>query len=49
MRVGGERVPETGHGLPTNTLGRYADTTVSPPVTNAAPRITTPRTQAGGV
>jgi hypothetical protein len=33
MRVVGVRVPETGHGLPTDMLGRYADTTVSPPVT----------------
>jgi hypothetical protein len=29
MRVVGARVPETGHGLPTDTLGRYADTTAS--------------------
>jgi hypothetical protein len=34
-------VPKTGHGLPTDTLGRYADTTVSPPVSKAARRITT--------
>jgi hypothetical protein len=49
MWVGEVRMLETGHGLPTVTLGRYADTTVSPPVTEAARRITTPRTQAGGV
>jgi hypothetical protein len=29
MRVGGLRVPKTGHGLPTDMLGRYVDTTVS--------------------
>jgi hypothetical protein len=33
-------VPKTGHGLPTDTLGRYADTTVSPPISKAARRIT---------
>jgi hypothetical protein len=49
MRVGGVRVPKTEHGLPTDTLGRYADTTVSPPVTEVARHITTLRAQAGGV
>jgi hypothetical protein len=34
--VGGLRVPKTRHGLPTDTLGRYADTTVSLPVSKAA-------------
>jgi hypothetical protein len=29
-------VPKSGHSLPTDTLGRYADTTVSPPVSKAA-------------
>jgi hypothetical protein len=43
MRVVGVCVPEIGYELPTNTLGRYADTTVSPPVTEAARRITAPR------
>jgi hypothetical protein len=42
-------VPKIGHGLPTDTLGRYADTTVSPPVTEAARRITALRARAGGV
>jgi hypothetical protein len=49
MRVGGVRVPKIGHGLPTNTFDRYADTTVSPPVTEAARRITVLYTRAGGV
>jgi hypothetical protein len=49
MRVGGVRVPETGHGLPTDTLARYADTTVSPPITEAVRRITAPRARARGV
>jgi hypothetical protein len=49
MRVVGVRVPEIGHGPPTDTLGRYADTTVSPPVTEAARRITAPRARASGV
>jgi hypothetical protein len=43
------RVPETGHGLPTDALGRYADTTVSPLVIEAVRRITTPRAWARGV
>jgi hypothetical protein len=42
-------VPKTGHGLPTDTLGRYADTTVSPPVSNVARLITVHCAQAGGV
>jgi hypothetical protein len=29
-------VPKAEHGLPTDTMGRYADTTVSQPVTEAA-------------
>jgi hypothetical protein len=33
-------VPKTRHGLPTDTLGRYTDTTVSPPVSKAARHIT---------
>jgi hypothetical protein len=33
-------VPKIGHGLPTDTLGWYADTTVSPPVSEAARCIT---------
>jgi hypothetical protein len=49
MRVGGVRMPGSGRGLVTDTSGRYADTTVSPPVTKVARRITTPRTKAGGV
>jgi hypothetical protein len=39
----------TGRGLPTDTLGRYADTTVSPPVTEAARHITMLCARAGGV
>jgi hypothetical protein len=46
MQVVGVRVPKTGHGLPTDTLGKYADTTVSPPVTEAPGRITAPRARA---
>jgi hypothetical protein len=42
-------VPKTKHGLPTDTLGRYADTTVSPPITKAVRHITTLRARAGGV
>jgi hypothetical protein len=49
MRVDGVRVPKIGHGLPTDTLGRYADTMVSPPVTEAARRITVLCAQVGGV
>jgi hypothetical protein len=49
MRVVGVCVPETGHGLPTGTLGRYADTTVSPPVTEGARCITAPRARVRGV
>jgi hypothetical protein len=45
----GVRMPETGHGLPTDTLGRYADITVSPQVIEAARHITTPRARASGV
>jgi hypothetical protein len=40
MRVGGVRVPGSRRVLSTDTSGRYADTTVSPPVTEAARRIT---------
>jgi hypothetical protein len=29
-------VPKTGHGLLTDILGRYADSTVSPPVSKTA-------------
>jgi hypothetical protein len=43
------RVPKTGHGLPTDTLGRYANTTVIPPVTEVAHRITVLCARAGGV
>jgi hypothetical protein len=32
--------PNQKYGLPTDTRGRYADTTVSPPVSKAARRIT---------
>jgi hypothetical protein len=49
MPVGGVRVPDSGRGLSTDASGRYADTTVSPPVTEAACHITTPRMKAGGV
>jgi hypothetical protein len=42
-------VPKSGHGLPTDTLGRCANTTVSPPVSKAARRITTHCAQASGV
>jgi hypothetical protein len=49
LRVGGLCLPKTGHGLPTNTLGRYADTTVSPPVSKAAQRITAHCAQASSV
>jgi hypothetical protein len=48
-RGSGLRVPVTGRGLPTDTLGRYVDTTVSPPVTDAARRITVLCARAGGV
>jgi hypothetical protein len=47
--VGGLRAPKTGHGLPTDTLGRYADTTVSLPVSKAAHRIIAHCARAGGV
>jgi hypothetical protein len=40
---------ETEHGLATDTLGRYADTTVNPPVTEAARHITARRARASGV
>jgi hypothetical protein len=43
------RVLETGHGLPTDTLGTYVDITVSPPVTEAARRIIALRARARGV
>jgi hypothetical protein len=43
------RVPGLGRGLSIDTSGRYADTMVSPPVTEAARPITTPCTKAGGV
>jgi hypothetical protein len=33
-------VPKSKYGLLTDTRGRYADTTVSPPVSKAARRIT---------
>jgi hypothetical protein len=49
MRVDGLRVPKTGHDLPTDTLGRYADTTVSPPVFKAACHITVHCARASGV
>jgi hypothetical protein len=42
-------MPETGHGLPTDTLGRYASTTVSPPVTEVVRRVTAQRAWARGV
>jgi hypothetical protein len=45
----GVRVPMTGYGLPTDTLGRYVDTTVSPQVTEVACRITAPCARASGV
>jgi hypothetical protein len=47
--VGGLRVPKTGHGLPNDTLGRYAATTVSPPVSKTARRITVHYARASGV
>jgi hypothetical protein len=49
MRVVGVRVPETEYGLSTDILGRYADTTVSPPVTEVVRRITALRARASGV
>jgi hypothetical protein len=42
-------VPKSGHGLPTDTLGRCADTTVSPPVSKTARRITAHCAWASGV
>jgi hypothetical protein len=47
--VGGRRMPKTGRGLPTDTLGRYAVTTVSPPVSKVARRITVHCARASGV
>jgi hypothetical protein len=49
MQVGGVRVPKTEHVLPTDTLDMYADTTVSPPVTETARHITALHVRAGGV
>jgi hypothetical protein len=42
-------MPKIGHSLPTDTLGRYTDTTVSPSVSKMARRITVHCAQAGGV
>jgi hypothetical protein len=49
MRVGWLRVPVMGRGLPTDMMGRYADTTVSLPITKAACRITMICTRTDGV
>jgi hypothetical protein len=49
MRVGGLRVPKIGHGLPTDTRGKYADTTVSPSVSKAARHIIAHCARASGV
>jgi hypothetical protein len=38
--VGGLGMPVIGRGLPTDTLGRYADTTINPSVIKAAHHIT---------
>jgi hypothetical protein len=42
-------MPKTGYGLPTHTLGSYADTTVSLPITKAARHITVLCARAGGI
>jgi hypothetical protein len=45
----GRWTTQTENGLPTDTLGRYANTTVSPPVSKAARRITVLGARARGV
>jgi hypothetical protein len=47
--VGGVRVPGSRRGLSTDTSGRYANTTVSPPATEAARHITALRARADSV